>query len=243
MKRKKLLVIGLLIATISSVSATDQVVKYRAESIHCGGCVNKIKKAVSVVDGVSGFEANLDAKVVSITYDDAKVSPEQIREAIIAAKHTAEDYDPNVAIVRTVSFKANQINCGGCAGKVQKNIGAEAGVLKVSADPSTKVVVVEYDAQKVLSDSIKEDFKKFDYTVTWYWDGDDGVAYSSFQLDNVGDKASELEKALSEVDGVYDVTVNAKTNTVALAYNKETVTEKLLTDSILKSNVKLAATE
>jgi copper ion binding protein len=225
---------------LGSVFAADKVVKFRAESMSCGGCANKIKTAVSAVDGVSGFDVNLETKVVSITYDEQKVKPEQLKEAIVAVKHTAESYDPNEVIARTVSYRADQMHCGGCANKVKKNIGAEAGVISVTADPATKEVKVEYDAQKVTASEIKKDFEKFDYTVTKFWTSDK-VKYVAFQVENLGDKATALEKKLGDSKDIYDFAVNSKTGRVAIAYNAKSATEEGLAQILKDDNFKLVA--
>jgi len=236
MRTKKLSIMVLsIVMTVGTAQAGDKNVKFVSNSIHCGGCANKIKTAVTAVDGVSGVDINLESKVVSINYDDAKVNPEKIQEAIAAAKHTAEPYDPAAVIEREIAYYAKQINCGGCAGKVKKNLSAAAGILSVEADPATKIVNVKYDANKTSSKEFKGYFEKFDYTVTRYWDSD-RVKYTRFNLETIGDKAADIEKSLNETEGIYDFTVNAKTNTVAIAYDSKSLTEESVADAVVKNN-------
>ncbi|MDR3339021.1 MAG: cation transporter, partial [Candidatus Symbiothrix sp.] len=198
--------------------------------------------AVTAVDGVSDFEVNLETKVVSITFDDQKVNPEQLKDAIVAVKHTAEDYDANDVIERTVSFKAEQIHCGGCVSKVQKNLSAESGIISVEADAATKQVKVQYDANKVSSSEFKNYFKKFDYTVTRYWESEK-VKYARFTGEQIGDKLAELEKSLKDLKGVLDFTINEKTNTVAVAYNQTVLAEDVLAENIKKNDLNLVASK
>jgi copper ion binding protein len=238
---KKLSIMSLLaVLVIGTASAGDKTVQYVANSIHCGGCAGKIKKAVGALDGVSGSEVNLESKVVTINYDDAKVSPEKIKEAIVAAKHTAEDYDPNVPLVKNATYIAQQIGCGGCVAKVKKNLSAEPGILNVEADVQTKIVKVEYDVNKVSSEEFKSFFQKFDYTVTQYWESDK-VAYARFKVENIGNKLTSLEQSFKDLKGVYDFTINPKTNTVAVAFNKEAVSEEALAGNIRKNDLNLLA--
>jgi copper ion binding protein len=242
-KSKKMSMTVLLLAAIlsSSVYAGNKEVKFRVDNMTCGGCSGKIKKTVSAIDGVSGFEANLEPRVVTIAYDDGKVSPEQLKEAITAIKYSAADYDPNEVIARKVSFKAHQIGCGGCAAKVKKNIGAEAGVIAVDVDLPTKEVKIEYDANKVSSESFKKDFQKFNYTVVRYW-ASDKVKYASFKVDAPDEnRTAEIESALSKEKGIYDVTVNGKSGDIAIAYNATAFTEEALAESIRKYNLNLVA--
>jgi copper ion binding protein len=241
MKIKKLSIMFLAaVCAIGTATAGDKTVQYVANSVHCGGCASKIKKAVGALDGVSGSEVNLESKVVTINYDDSKVSPEKIKEAIVAANHTAEDYDPNVSLVKNAKYIAQQIGCGGCVAKVKKNLSAEPGILNVEADVKTKVVNVEYDVNKVSSKEFKSFFKKFDYTVTQYWESDK-VAYVNFKVENIGAKLSGLEQSFKDLKGVYDFTINAKTNTVAVAFNKEALTEEAIADNVKKNDLNLVA--
>jgi len=241
MKRKQIFIICLLLTFFTgSVCAKDNVVKLRVENMTCGGCSGKINKTVSAIDGVSSFEANLDARVVTIAYDDQKASPAKLKEAIQAIKYNAQDYDPNEVITRTVSFKANQIGCGGCVAKVKKNIGAEAGVLSVEGDATTKEVKVQYDANKVTAAEIKQDFQKFKYTVTRYWTSEK-VNYASFKLEELNN-AEEVAKTLAAAKGIYDYSVNPETKTIAVAYDNTVFADNaLLSENLKKQNLKLIA--
>jgi copper ion binding protein len=237
--KKSFLIFLMSIFIIGSVGATDKVVKLRSENMSCGGCAGTIKKAVSALDGVSDFSADLEKRVVTITYDDQKVNVDQLKEAIVAVKKEAKDYDPNEVITRTASFRAGQMGCGGCVAKVKKNIGAETGVLTVNVDLPTKEVKVEYDANKVSAKEIRNDFQKFNYTVTRYWSSEK-VKYALFKAESL-DNVAELEQNLAKEKGVYDVTANAEAKNIAIAYNAETLDEAALAESIKKFNVNLIA--
>ncbi|MDR1562083.1 MAG: cation transporter [Dysgonamonadaceae bacterium] len=240
MKVKRLSIVVLMFALGVGLIQADKTVKFVSNSISCGGCAGKIKNAVSALDGVSGSEVNLESKVVGITYDESKVKPEQIKEAIVAVKHTAEDYDENAVILKTASFYAKQINCGGCAGKVKKNIGAEANIISVEADPATKIVKIEYDANKTSRKNFKDYFKKFDYTVTNYYPSEK-VSYARYTFEDISSKVADIEKTLKETKGVLDYTTNEKTNTLAVAYNNTLVTEEVLAENLQKNDLKLAS--
>jgi len=232
---KKLSLMVMSLSLIFSAYAEDKTVKFVANSMHCGGCANKVKTAVKALDGVKDAECDLESKVVSITYDDAQATPAQIKEAIATAKGPAEDYNPEAVIAREVQYYAKQINCGGCAAKVKKNLGAEAGIISVEADPETKIVTVNYDANKVSQKEFKDFFGKFDYTVTRYYDSDK-VKYTRYAVASIGAKAEDVKKSLKELKGVLDYSINAKTNTVAIAYNASVVNEDALAQAVVKDN-------
>lgn len=60
-------------------------------NITCQGCVNTIKTAFKGVEGVKDVSANIDAKVVTVNFDDEKISSDKIKSTIADAGYTAKD--------------------------------------------------------------------------------------------------------------------------------------------------------
>jgi len=60
----------------------EKTVTLNVEGMTCGHCKASVEKAVSALDGVSGAEADLAAKKVSISYDPAKVNEDVFKNAI-----------------------------------------------------------------------------------------------------------------------------------------------------------------
>ncbi|MFC1724045.1 heavy-metal-associated domain-containing protein [candidate division KSB1 bacterium] len=60
----------------------------------CGMCVNKVKKALNGVDGVTKAEVGLKLEVAYVEYDKSKVKVEDLEKAIIKAGYTANDKKP-----------------------------------------------------------------------------------------------------------------------------------------------------
>lgn len=236
MKTKNYLsiMLSLIILGAGSIYAAPKVVKFRAENMTCGGCSGKIKKAVLSTEGVSDFSADLEARVVTITYDDAKVKATDLKSVIEKLNYNAVDYDPNEVISRSVSFKANQIGCGGCVAKVKKNIGAENGVVEVEVDHPTKVVKITYDANKTTASELKTDFQKFGYTVSKFYPRET-IKYASFNVKRV-EHPSELEAKLAQEKAIIDFTINTKTNAIAVTYNASAIDEAALQDNIINKN-------
>ncbi|MEX2594104.1 MAG: heavy metal-associated domain-containing protein [Anditalea sp.] len=52
------------------------------EGMSCGACVSNIKKKVRSMEGITEVEVSLEHREAIVTYADAKVSPEQVRQAI-----------------------------------------------------------------------------------------------------------------------------------------------------------------
>jgi len=52
------------------------------EGMSCAHCKSSVEGALKNLDGVSTAEANVDDGKVNVTYDDSKVSLEDVKEAI-----------------------------------------------------------------------------------------------------------------------------------------------------------------
>lgn len=52
------------------------------EGMTCGHCKSAVEGALNELDGVSNVDVNLDTGKVNVTYDEAKVTTDAMREAI-----------------------------------------------------------------------------------------------------------------------------------------------------------------
>lgn len=127
-------------------------------------------------------------------------------------------------------FKANQIGCGGCVKKVETNIGKAEGVKTVKADHISKVVIIVYETSKTNIQKLKEDFKKFKYTVPEFFINEPDVKYVAY---DVHANAEKIQKKILSVKGVKDVTVNSETKAVSVAYNSKVLSPEKL-DEVFK---------
>ncbi|MDO4497126.1 MAG: heavy-metal-associated domain-containing protein [Bacteroidales bacterium] len=67
--------------------------------------------------------------------------------------------------VKYVVFKADQMRCGGCAGKVTKTLKANEGVKDVNITLEDKHVKVAYDPEKTDVKGLLKEFAKIEYKV------------------------------------------------------------------------------
>jgi copper ion binding protein len=235
--RTKLVTTVLFTLIVGVICAQDNL-QLRVEGMHCGGCAGRIKKALAEVNGVSDVTVDLEKRVVAMNYNASDVKPENIKEAIgnVAEKFKPADYDANEVIKRTVSFKAVQMNCGNCLAKIKKNLKSEKGILEIDGDVETKSVTITYDANKVSSKTIRDDFGKFNYTVTRYWPNEI-VQYAFYKSGNITrDNASGLEEKLSEEKGILDVAVNPESKNISVSYNTKVLDEAGVKACFTKNN-------
>ena len=217
------MLVAAFVGTTSVMAETVKSIQYRVENMRCGKCAGRIKKALDAKEGVGNITFDMEKKVVTVSYDANKVSPNVLADAIKALKFTPTAYSKSEVIKRTASYKASQMRCGGCAKRVKANIGKVAGVQEVDVDLATKSVKITYDANKTSKSAFKDEFKKFDYTVTNYFPNKI-VAYAQVTVEK-GDLNSDAAKKLGKVKGFLDVNVNQKTQTIAISYNTKVLDE------------------
>ncbi|KAA6330461.1 Copper-transporting ATPase PacS, partial [termite gut metagenome] len=58
---------------------------YPSLKMHCAGCANNIEKTVKRLEGVKDASVNFVSGLLSITYESGKLTPEDIRKAVVAA--------------------------------------------------------------------------------------------------------------------------------------------------------------
>lgn len=103
-----------------SVSSTTQEIKIKT-SAQCGMCKDKIEGALAYEKGVKTSVLDLNDKVLTVTYDSKKSSPDKIRQIISKAGYDADDvaadkaaYD---ALPACCKKKTSQTGCKpGCGG-------------------------------------------------------------------------------------------------------------------------------
>ena len=226
------------VGTNSMVAETVKNIQYRVENMRCGKCAGRIKKALTAKEGVGDVSFDMEKKVVTIAYDADKVSTKALASAITDIKFTPTAYSKSEVIERTASFKASQMRCNGCAKRVKTNLGAVEGVQAVDVDLDTKSVKITYDANKVSKKVFKDEFKKFDYTVTNYVPNK-VIAYAQLNVSKGDLSGAGLDK-LSKVKGFMDVNVNDKTQTIAISYNTKVLDEAGVKSQLQKMNYVLA---
>lgn len=76
--------------TCMTVSAQDKTETFKVSG-NCGMCKRKIEKAATT-DGVSAAVWNKDTKMITVTYDAAKISNAKIQQNIAAVGYDTEKF-------------------------------------------------------------------------------------------------------------------------------------------------------
>ena len=74
----------------SGDARTQTSVKIKCEEMQCQGCKDKITGSIKLLEGIYIVDISLEKKIITVTYDDSKTSPDKIISAINSAGYEAE---------------------------------------------------------------------------------------------------------------------------------------------------------
>lgn len=86
-----------LVASVGKIKAQDSkwaVMTIKTSAV-CETCKETIEKALAFEKGVKRSSLNLDTKVVTVTYNPDKTTPEKIRQAIANSGYDADSVKAN----------------------------------------------------------------------------------------------------------------------------------------------------
>lgn len=72
----------LAVLLVGTSLAADTTAKFKVTGMYCDACQTKIQHALSKTDGVKSATVDLNSGSATVTYDDAKVKPDQIIKVI-----------------------------------------------------------------------------------------------------------------------------------------------------------------
>ena len=72
-----------LLSTVSILLSASTEKTFKIDGMTCGGCANKVKKALNELDGIESCSVNVDKGQALITFDNEKVNEEQILTTLI----------------------------------------------------------------------------------------------------------------------------------------------------------------
>lgn len=125
----------------------------------CAACAKRIEKAVGKLDGVSNASVNFATEKLTVEYDKEKAPITKIKENIEKVGYGVIEDSQN----KTVTIPIGGMTCAACAQRIEKSIGKLNGVIIVSVNFATEKATVEYDAQTVKLQDIKQVIEKIGY--------------------------------------------------------------------------------
>lgn len=147
---------------------------------NCGMCESRIEGALAVVKGVHSADWNMDTKVVTVKYDDALISLDDIKKKVADVGHDTEKFRADDAVYKKLhgcckydrpsaantgnaatvqnteaSFTVYG-NCGMCKRRIEGALKKVTGVNSAEWNAETTLVNVTYDAAQTSIDDMKK---------------------------------------------------------------------------------------
>ncbi len=92
------------------------------DGVHCGGCVQRVERAVNAVGGVSAARMNLSTKRLTVRFEPADTSARDIVAAVACAGYAARPFDPRALESAEAREERELIRCMAVAGFAAANV-------------------------------------------------------------------------------------------------------------------------
>ena len=167
---------------------------FKIEGMTCAACAKAVEKAAKKLDGVTDSSVNLATEKMNISYDDSKVSVEDIQKAVEKAGYKA--------VIESVSktLKIEGMTCTACAKAIEKATKKLDGVIDSNVNFATEKLTIVYEPSKIRTSDIKKAVEK--------------AGYKAFEEEVTSD--SDKEKKEKEMKGLWDKFVISAIFTVPL---------------------------
>lgn len=129
----------------------------KVEGMTCAACARAVERASKKLDGVIEVSCNLATEKLNISYEEDKVSLENIQQAI--AKAGYQVFEERVS----KTLKIEGMTCAACARTVEKVTSKLDGVISSSCNLATEKLQIEYDPHLVRVSDIKKAIEKAGY--------------------------------------------------------------------------------
>jgi Cu+-exporting ATPase len=124
----------------------------------CAACSRAVERTTKKLDGVIETNVNLATEKLNISFDNEKISAEEIKKAVIKAGYGIKEaeYDKS-------SYKIEGMTCTACAKSVERAVKKLDGVQEANVNFATETLSIEFDNSKVKKSDIKAAIEKAGY--------------------------------------------------------------------------------
>jgi Cu+-exporting ATPase len=130
-------------------TATSRIKKktLNIEGMHCASCVLAVEKSLNKLEGVEQASVNLATESAAISYDEEKISYDNLRHAVEEAGYAIAGEE-----TQTRTLKIEGMHCAGCVGSVQQSLEKLDGVQEAGVNLATESATVTYTGDLTLQD-------------------------------------------------------------------------------------------
>ncbi len=132
---------------------------FKIEGMTCAACAKAAERAIRKLEGMEEANVNLATEKLMAKYDEEKVTPEDIINAVVKAGYNAvEELEE-----KEISIPIEGMTCAACAKAVERAVVKLEGVSTAAVNFATEKATVRYDPKIVRLSQIKQAISKAGY--------------------------------------------------------------------------------
>lgn len=132
---------------------------YKINGMTCAACAKAVERAVKKLDGTAEANVNIATDKLALTYDETKLEPADIMNAIAKAGYEAVDEKST----KEVNIPIQGMTCAACAKAIERAVGKLNGVETVSVNFATEKANIHYNPDRLRLSEIRQAIAKAGY--------------------------------------------------------------------------------
>lgn len=133
--------------------------KFKISGMTCASCSNAVDRAIKKLDGVVEQNVNLVTELMTVTFDENKLTEADIIKTVEKAGYEASE----VSDSKEVTIPISGMTCASCSKAVERALGKLDGIESASVNLATEKASVLYNPEKVRLSEIKQAINKAGY--------------------------------------------------------------------------------
>ena len=125
----------------------------------CAACAARVEKVVNKMDGIASASVNFATENLSVAYDKAKTSQQNIKAAVEKAGYGTLE----ISTKSEVTIPIGGMTCAACSARIERVLGKLEGVTSASVNLATEKATVHYDSQQIKLSAIRQAIEKAGY--------------------------------------------------------------------------------
>lgn len=131
----------------------------KIEGMTCSACAKAVERVTKKLDGVIETNVNFATEKLTINYDEAKISIQDIQIAVEKAGYKA------LIESNSKTFKIEGMSCAACSKTIERVTKKLDGVIESNVNYATEKLTISYEPSKVRISDIKKAVEKAGYKV------------------------------------------------------------------------------
>lgn len=233
---KRLFLIAIAALALQTAVAQSSTLTVRIKGMRCNECGHKVKNVLRKNPGVGTMEFDYERRTVKIDYDASLTTTDSIYSALAATgRYKAIPYDPTEVIRRGYGQRIDDMHCQKCYDRIEKRLSQLEGIDSMAPHLDKHYIFIRYDANRTNRATIRNILNEMGFTPTNFYSSPK-IEFGYYLLPE-SQANEETAETILALDGVEDVNVNAKRNTLAYTFFNDETTADRLYKEILEAGI------